>query len=369
MKLFPICSPRDHENRHIAIVETPIRTSKLDLDIDDPYNLQQVLTEKILIPTSTPPTIDVNGRTIYIQYKLVVTVDLADPEKTKILEKLHKGVSPPSIARIEIPIIVGTLPFATTPIDEDEDEYCEPYVYDMDDETTSIGDEASDELGDDLQRRRSITRDNFVSRSDSNASHMSTSSLRSKSSISSHSSCSSHWTLSRHSSTSTTTSGIVSSMPPSPPEVKSPATPVQTQPIGDAPMVISGPETPRSSVSARVQDSYFDTSRNLPELKTESLQNPHIYSPTVISSGVPENPSLASMWEPREPENIVDAPVPTNSYRTTRMEDSDSDDEDGGSDDSDDDLVSILKKKKKKDERRNRNRFIVREFKDVQLNR
>lgn len=91
--------------------EFTLRTSESNINIYGPYNFSQSLTEQIMIPTSTPPTIDKKGKIIYINYKVRVTVNLNSKHSTK-----RKN-----IVTVELPIVVGTWPRAAVPIDEDDE--------------------------------------------------------------------------------------------------------------------------------------------------------------------------------------------------------------------------------------------------------
>lgn len=104
--------------------EEPVKTIKCDININDPSSLTQTLCEQLLIPSTTPPTIDSNGRLLQVQYKVVVTAELSDMVKTSLLSKLKTGntevQSPMHIATLHLPVKLGTLPFASMPIDPEE---------------------------------------------------------------------------------------------------------------------------------------------------------------------------------------------------------------------------------------------------------
>lgn len=91
--------------------EITLRTSESNINIYGPYNFSQSLTEQIMIPTSTPPTIDKKGKIIYISYKVRVTVNLNSKHSAKRQ----------NIVTVELPIVVGTWPRAAVPIDEDDE--------------------------------------------------------------------------------------------------------------------------------------------------------------------------------------------------------------------------------------------------------
>ncbi|KAJ2961239.1 hypothetical protein NQZ79_g3489 [Umbelopsis isabellina] len=98
-------------NRQMITNELTLRTSESNINIYGPYNFSQSLTEQIMIPTSTPPTIDKKGKLIYINYKVRVTVNLNSKHSSKTK----------NIVVVELPIVVGTWPRAAVPIDEDEE--------------------------------------------------------------------------------------------------------------------------------------------------------------------------------------------------------------------------------------------------------
>jgi hypothetical protein len=97
--------------RQMVASEITLRTSESNINIYGPYNFSQSLTEQIMIPTSTPPTIDKKGKIIYISYKVRVTVNLNSKHSAKRQ----------NIVTVELPIVVGTWPRAAVPIDEDDD--------------------------------------------------------------------------------------------------------------------------------------------------------------------------------------------------------------------------------------------------------
>jgi Arrestin (or S-antigen), C-terminal domain len=101
----------DYLFRQMVANEITLRTSESNINIYGPYNFSQSLTEQIMIPTSTPPTIDKKGKIIYISYKVRVTVNLNSKHSAKRQ----------NIVTVELPIVVGTWPRAAVPIDEDDE--------------------------------------------------------------------------------------------------------------------------------------------------------------------------------------------------------------------------------------------------------
>jgi hypothetical protein len=104
--------------------EEPVKTIKCDINITSANNLRQTIFEQLLIPTTTPPTIDSNGRLMQVQYKIVVMAELSDMTKSSLLSKLKTGSTDMQaslhVATLHVPIKLGTLPFASMPIDPEE---------------------------------------------------------------------------------------------------------------------------------------------------------------------------------------------------------------------------------------------------------
>lgn len=104
--------------------EEPVKTIKCDINITSANNLRQLIFEQLLIPTTTPPTIDSNGRLMQVQYKIVIMAELSDMTKSSLLSKLKTGSTDMQaslhVATLHVPIKLGTLPFASMPIDPEE---------------------------------------------------------------------------------------------------------------------------------------------------------------------------------------------------------------------------------------------------------
>ncbi|KAG2180087.1 hypothetical protein INT43_003875 [Umbelopsis isabellina] len=104
--------------------EIPVKTIKCDINVTDPRTLTQNICEQLLVPSTTPPTIDSNGRLLQVQYKIVITAELSDMNRSSLLSKLKNGNnephSPLHIATLHLPVKLGTLPFASMPIDPEE---------------------------------------------------------------------------------------------------------------------------------------------------------------------------------------------------------------------------------------------------------
>ncbi|CAM0139697.1 unnamed protein product [Umbelopsis sp. WA50703] len=104
--------------------EIPVKTIKCDINVTDPRTLTQNICEQLLVPSTTPPTIDNNGRLLQVQYKIVIAAELSDMNRSSLLSKLKNGNndahSPLHIATLNLPVKLGTLPFASMPIDPEE---------------------------------------------------------------------------------------------------------------------------------------------------------------------------------------------------------------------------------------------------------
>ncbi|CAO3696153.1 unnamed protein product [Umbelopsis ramanniana] len=111
-------------NKTYVSPEEPVKTIKCDINITSANNLRQLIFEQLLIPTTTPPTIDSNGRLMQVQYKIVIMAELSDMTKSSLLSKLKTGSTDMQaslhVATLHVPIKLGTLPFASMPIDPEE---------------------------------------------------------------------------------------------------------------------------------------------------------------------------------------------------------------------------------------------------------
>ncbi|CAM0140702.1 hypothetical protein VKS41_007962 [Umbelopsis sp. WA50703] len=90
-------------------VQHSIRSLQIDLDISSDNNTFTT-SPRLLVPSSTPPTIDLNGKILSVQYQVRISITLDSPGM--VLSKAHDVV-------LEIPIVVATWPPATVPIDLD----------------------------------------------------------------------------------------------------------------------------------------------------------------------------------------------------------------------------------------------------------
>jgi hypothetical protein len=93
-------------------VQSPLRSLVTDLNVSTSSYIFSA-TPNIMIPTSTPPTIDVNGKILNVQYQVRISINLNHSNGTA--SKSNNVV-------LEIPIVVATWPPAAIPIDLDLEE-------------------------------------------------------------------------------------------------------------------------------------------------------------------------------------------------------------------------------------------------------
>ncbi|OZJ06050.1 hypothetical protein BZG36_01148 [Bifiguratus adelaidae] len=140
--LLPPIEPRTSKGllislHRVAIFRTRANTSHTTrLSIKDvQVNPQTILssptiTEQLLIPTHTPPSIEAelhSFRMMSVRYEIVIRLDLDSPERKRTHNPLKKaaGTHNKYLAEIIIPVTVGTYPFATLLIDDDDDNWTE----------------------------------------------------------------------------------------------------------------------------------------------------------------------------------------------------------------------------------------------------
>ncbi|CAO3608729.1 unnamed protein product [Cunninghamella blakesleeana] len=85
-----------------------------DLYIKSPSTPSQTIKRQLLIPSSTPPSIQFRDDLLRIEYKVRVTSQLVLPGTQN---KPNEGIS-----IMNLPVIVGTWPRASIPIDDDDDD-------------------------------------------------------------------------------------------------------------------------------------------------------------------------------------------------------------------------------------------------------
>ncbi|KAI8372945.1 uncharacterized protein BYT42DRAFT_578678 [Radiomyces spectabilis] len=97
--------------RNTVFKEHILRSTKHDVKILGPYNFSISINCQLLIPTSTPPTIRYKDKMLHIHYKARVRLNLTGKPSTAAQQSW-----------LEMPIIVGTWPRASVPIDDDDDD-------------------------------------------------------------------------------------------------------------------------------------------------------------------------------------------------------------------------------------------------------
>ncbi|KAI9306899.1 hypothetical protein BJ944DRAFT_262772 [Cunninghamella echinulata] len=102
-------------NKTSFIKEHCLATVDSDLYIKSTSVLTQTIKRQLLIPSSTPPTIQFREELLRIDYKVRVLTHLVLPgTQNKSKEE--------GICTVDLPVIVGTWPRASIPIDDDDDD-------------------------------------------------------------------------------------------------------------------------------------------------------------------------------------------------------------------------------------------------------
>lgn len=129
--------------RHTVFKETALRKTPYLLDIKSPAYNQSILCQ-LLIPTSTPPSLRYKDKVLRFHYKVRVTVHFGDGNNSQII--------------LDMPIVVGTWPRASVPIEDDDD------TLDMEDSIQS-GEEEEDVTDDtDIESLRTCSIEDNASR-------------------------------------------------------------------------------------------------------------------------------------------------------------------------------------------------------------
>ncbi|CAO3581584.1 unnamed protein product [Absidia cylindrospora] len=100
-------------NKNTQIKEDVLKSTKCDIEITRTPHFSQTMKRQLLIPTSTPPSIQFRDNLLRVQYKVRISAQLSNQQGDK--DALH------DICNVDIPIIVGTWPRASIPIDDDDD--------------------------------------------------------------------------------------------------------------------------------------------------------------------------------------------------------------------------------------------------------
>lgn len=101
-------------------VQNSIRSLEIDLDIPSD-NTNFITSPRLLVPSSTPPTIDLNGKILSVQYQVRISINL---------ESSGLSLSKPNNVVLEIPIVVATWPRPSVPIDLDLEDLSEEESFD-----------------------------------------------------------------------------------------------------------------------------------------------------------------------------------------------------------------------------------------------
>ncbi|KAI8338738.1 hypothetical protein BC941DRAFT_423801 [Chlamydoabsidia padenii] len=109
--------------KSIQFKEDILKSTKCDIEINDPLHPSQTMKRQLLIPTSTPPTIEFRGNLLRIQYKVRICVQLVNPSLIQQQQRDNKKAPQQNDhCTVDIPIVVGTWPRAAIPIDDDDDD-------------------------------------------------------------------------------------------------------------------------------------------------------------------------------------------------------------------------------------------------------
>ncbi|CEG67926.1 hypothetical protein RMATCC62417_04273 [Rhizopus microsporus] len=90
--------------RHSVTKETVLKSTDYDINID--FALQQLLNCQVLVPTSTPPSIRYKDKLLRFHYKIKLSISYTDKVNCSI----------------DLPIVIGTWPRASIPIDDEEED-------------------------------------------------------------------------------------------------------------------------------------------------------------------------------------------------------------------------------------------------------
>ncbi|KAI8379719.1 uncharacterized protein BYT42DRAFT_605026 [Radiomyces spectabilis] len=94
-----------------------IMSHYLDIDIPGPLQFSQQIQTKMLIPTSTPPTVAESGRIFSIEYSIRAIINLNEKTDDPELPEQSKN-----IIYMNAPIVIGTFPKPDVMIDDDDEE-------------------------------------------------------------------------------------------------------------------------------------------------------------------------------------------------------------------------------------------------------
>lgn len=105
--------------KHTVFKETVLRSTQYDIETNKTHH-QQIIQPQLLIPTSTPPSIRYKDRVLRFHYKVRISLHLTD------------------VYTLDMPIVIGTWPRASVPIDDDDDTSTHSQYDDNDEDVESL---------------------------------------------------------------------------------------------------------------------------------------------------------------------------------------------------------------------------------------
>ncbi|SAL99945.1 hypothetical protein [Absidia glauca] len=105
--------------KNLQVKEDILKSTTCDIQITDPHHFSQTMKRQLLIPTSTPPSIDFKNNLLRIQYKVRICTRFI---KLPPIEDKRSSYQQNGHCIVDIPIVIGTWPRASIPIDDDDDD-------------------------------------------------------------------------------------------------------------------------------------------------------------------------------------------------------------------------------------------------------
>ncbi|CAO3577107.1 unnamed protein product [Absidia cylindrospora] len=102
-------------NKNNQVKEDILKSTTCDIEINDTPHYSQAIKRQLLIPTSTPPSINFRNDMLQIQYKVRICTQFTMPSPNQHQQEKKT-------CNVDIPIVVGTWPRAAIPIDDDDDD-------------------------------------------------------------------------------------------------------------------------------------------------------------------------------------------------------------------------------------------------------
>ncbi|SAM05720.1 hypothetical protein [Absidia glauca] len=100
------------------VKEDILKSVQCDIEINGAPGFSQTVKRQLMIPTSTPPTINFKNKLMRIQYHVRVCAQLISPSSNQ--QRDSKKSPQDGSCKVDIPITVGTWPRASIPIDDDD---------------------------------------------------------------------------------------------------------------------------------------------------------------------------------------------------------------------------------------------------------